>query len=86
MHLYVYNGRHVVVSEVEKPEEGSLKVVRVCLVDDVGGAKRRGRHPSFDQPVPVAKLVAVDAPSDDLVKEAQAALTKSAAPEVTDAA
>lgn len=74
MHLYVYNGRHVVVCENEAPAEGSVAVKRVALLDDVSGAKRRGRHPNFEQPVPVNKLVKVESPSDELVEKAKKVL------------
>jgi hypothetical protein len=70
MFLYVYSGRHIVASAVEKAEEGTLKVVRVALVENIGGAKRRGRHPDFTQPVPVAKLVPLDDASDELKEKA----------------
>jgi hypothetical protein len=83
MFLYVYNGRHIVASAVEKPEDGTLKVVRVGLVSDIGGAKRRGRHPDFTQPVPVAKLVLLEDASDELKTKAESLLTGNAVAEVS---
>lgn len=85
MHLFVHKDRHIVVSDAEKPEEGTLQVAWVALASSIEGAKKRGRRPNYDKPVPVADLAPL-AESDvtDTVRETATAVLAKVAPENTE--
>lgn len=60
MHLFLHKGRHIVVSETEKPESGEISVRWVALVSTVSGTAKRGRRPNYKKPIPVSELVELD--------------------------
>jgi hypothetical protein len=85
MHLYIHKGRHVVVSQTEKPEEGELQVSWVALAPTVTSVKKRGRRPDYKKPIPVADLAPVN--QDDLsqtVNETATAVLAQVAPANTE--
>lgn len=77
MHLYVHKNRHLVVANSEVPSEGSAQVRWVALAPGVD--RKRGRHPNYDRPVPVAELSPASNVNDDLRRLAEDALNKLSA-------
>lgn len=84
MHLYVHKDRHIVVSQTEKPEDGTLQVAWVALSPTVDGVKKRGRHPNYEKPVSVADLAPYEGDVADTLRERAVAVLAETAPETTD--
>lgn len=60
------NPRHVVVSDSE-PSDGKVQVTRVGLHPSVSGTARRGKRPTFAEPVSVDELTEMSA--DEVTEE-----------------
>ena len=75
--LFLHKNMNIVVAKSEE-ENGKVSVAYVGKDPTLPPAKRRGKRPAYSEPVSVSELVAMENPSEDLVKRAEVALAPPA--------